>query len=225
MAARVSALRILRGISMRFLNAPLLPVSLIVAIAGLAQTFPTIPESLARANTSLTRGTTIPSGSGPTLDSLLTDTDVIVRGVVGAPRSYLSDDQRAVLTDYPLLNASILYERRGLASAPDQAAQTLAVTLLGGEIEINGLKFSDRPGALPALVRGSEHLLCLKVEEGKLLVALSYFGAFAVGEDHLAPLTPKDGFAPEVRRLPTEQMIAAFKSRAEALHVQGPRRP
>src|SRR6266478_2239895 len=104
---------------MRFINAPLLSVSLIVAMAGFAQTAPTLPESLARAKTSLTRGATIPSGPAPTLDSVLTDTDLFVRGVMGAPQSYLSDDQRSVLTDYPVTNASIVYEREGLESPPD----------------------------------------------------------------------------------------------------------
>src|SRR4029453_18239529 len=129
------------------------------------QTFPTIPESLARAGKSIGAGAGIPSGVGPALDGLLIDTDLIVRGVLGQPKSYLSDDQRAVLTDYPVLRASILYERKGLASPPDPVA--LAVTLLGGEIEINGLTYADRPAALPALTPGSEALLCLRVEGGK----------------------------------------------------------
>jgi len=197
-----------------------LSVVLMASVTALGQTFPTIPESLARANASLTSGATIPSGPAPTLDSVLSNTDLIVRGTLGEPRSYLSDDQRAVLTDYPLLNASVLYERKGLPLPPTLISQPLAVTLLGGMIEINGLTFTERPAALPALDPGDEHVLCLKMEKGKLLIALQYFGAFAVRDGHLTPLTRKRGFAPEAQQAPTEQMIAVLKSRAQALHAQ-----
>src|SRR4051812_36645985 len=119
---------------MRFIDAPLLSAFLIVGMAGVAQTFVTIPAALARAGKSITHATGIPSGVAPTLDRILLDTDLIVRGIVGQPRTYLSDDQTALLTDYPVFKASILYERKGLASRPDLVA--LAVTLMGGEIEI-----------------------------------------------------------------------------------------
>jgi hypothetical protein len=207
---------------MRFIDAALLSASLVLGMAGVAQTFVTIPETLARAGKSVTYATGIPSGVAPTLDRILLDTDLIVRGVVGQPKTYLSDDQTAVLTDYPVLRASILYARKGLASPPDPAA--LAVTLLGGEIEINGLTYTDRPAPLPALTPGSEQLLCLKVEGEKLMIAGRYFGAFAIGEEHLTPLTRKDGFAPEARQLSTQQMIATLKGRALELHAQGPRK-
>lgn len=207
---------------MRFVDVPLLSALLVVGMAGAAQTFVTIPEALARARTPLTAGASIPSGAAPALDRILDDTDLIVRGIVGQPTSYLSDDQTAVLTDYPVLKASILYERKGLASPSDPTA--LAVTLFGGEIEINGLTFTDRPAALPALTPGSEQLLCLKVENEKLMVAGRYFGVFAIGEEHLTPLTRKEGFAPEARQLSAQQMIATLKARALELHARAPRK-
>jgi hypothetical protein len=205
---------------MPFINAPLLSVVVIAGVAFFSQTFPTIPEALTTAKTSLTRGASIPSGTAPTLDSLLSDTDLIVRGVVGVPHSYLSDDQRSVLSDYPVTNASIVYKKNGLALGPSTTATT--VTLFGGVVEINGLTFTDRPSALPALDPGNEHVLCLRAEGGKFLVALRYFGAFAIRNGHLAPLTRKNGFAPEAQQLSAEQMLTALKSRAEALHARRP---
>jgi hypothetical protein len=150
---------------------------------------------------------------------LLSDTDLIVRGVVGTPRSYLSDDQRDVLSDYPILNLTVVYQARGLARALDPAAKTMTVTLDGGVIEIDGLTFMSRPGALPQLDPGSETVLCLKRTAGKYLVALKYFGAFAIRNDQLAPLTRKNGFAPDVQQMAATQMIATLRSRAEALHA------
>jgi hypothetical protein len=72
---------------MRFIDAPLLSAPLIVGMVGFAQTFPTIPETLARAGKSITHATSEPSGLAPTLDRLLIDTDLIVRGVLGQPQS------------------------------------------------------------------------------------------------------------------------------------------
>lgn len=62
--------------------------------AALISTYPvaqldTIPSHLARRG-SLHRMTTIPSGLPPTIDHLLQQTDLIVRGTVAEPRSYMT---------------------------------------------------------------------------------------------------------------------------------------
>jgi hypothetical protein len=150
----------------------------------------------------------------------LKDTDLIVRGVPGSPQSYLSDDQRAVLSDYPILNATILYQKRGLESPPDPATKTMTVTLMGGVIEINGLTYTDRPSLLPGLDPGSESVLCLKRDKGKYVLALWYLGAFSIRSGELAPLARHEGFAPEVRQVPAARMISTLVSRAEVLHAQ-----
>jgi hypothetical protein len=53
----------------------------------------TIPQHLLRASEPLVHGWSEPSGRPPTLDQVLQPTDLIVRGIVGEPKSYLSDDQ------------------------------------------------------------------------------------------------------------------------------------
>jgi hypothetical protein len=52
----------------------------------------TVPQALASAGESLYGGPTSPSGPLPTLDRILLKTDLIVSGVIGESRSYLSDD-------------------------------------------------------------------------------------------------------------------------------------
>jgi hypothetical protein len=66
-----------------------------IATASLAQE--TIPEAVARGATS--RGSTPGSGRPEALTTLLRRVDVIVRGVVGVPRSYLSDDRQSLFSD------------------------------------------------------------------------------------------------------------------------------
>ena len=100
----------------------------------------TIPAQLLQAGKSLKSGATIPSGMPPTVENLLSATDVIVRGTLGESRSYLSDDQTEVYTDYDIQNPQILYRAHpGVLSESEPSRIT--VTLWGGTVTINGLSF------------------------------------------------------------------------------------
>src|SRR5687767_15334343 len=94
---------------------------------------PTIPEKLRQAGMSLTGHTGVPSGPSPVFADILRDSDIVVRGFVGAPRSYLSEDQREVLTDFPITHPEFLYQR---PSDRISAHATLTVTLVGGKVTI-----------------------------------------------------------------------------------------
>jgi hypothetical protein len=85
----------------RFSLAMLIGLSLLPT-AILAQ-LKTIPTLLAEHGNDLRSGASVPSGAAPDLDVILRDTDLIVRGVVGNPRSYLSDDQMTIFSDYPIV--------------------------------------------------------------------------------------------------------------------------
>ena len=60
-----------------------------------------------RTRYGLIRGGSVPSGAAVDLDVILRDTDVIVRGVVGNPQIYLSDDQTTILSDYAIAKPRI----------------------------------------------------------------------------------------------------------------------
>src|SRR5262245_44850147 len=62
------------------------------------QQLETIPDSVARAGRRLMHLSSTPSGEPPAVQAILSKTELIVRGTVGKPRSYLSRDERAVLT-------------------------------------------------------------------------------------------------------------------------------
>jgi len=186
------------------------------SLALAATQAPTIPESLARAGTSLQSGASMPSGAAPAVDRVLEQTDVIVRGTVGQPRSYLSDDLTEVLSDYPLSDAEVLYARSELRGTIDTAS--FAATIHGGVVEINHLTFSTAHAGLPRLNPGSRAVLCLQKDGARFMIALRFFGAFEITGDELVPTTTKTGFAPEMRGVPMAQALAALVTRAGAVH-------
>jgi len=197
---------------MRKITHACVAVAVVVAYvdSASAQQLKTIPEALASAGHDLVSGATVPSGSPPELDYVLRDTDVIVRGVVGQPRMYLSDDQMNVLSDYPIANPTVLFDA-GVASSPRPGAPEITVTLVGGEITIAGLVFTQTPGALPGLQPGSDCLLLLTRSNGKLFIAGDrHFGAFEVREGLLVPLTRVQNFGSTYKGLPASTASASI---------------
>jgi hypothetical protein len=85
--------------------------ALVWAISGEATQRLTVPEALTAAGKSLVAGSTVPSGPAPSLTEILAETDLMVRGSVGAGRSYLSDDQTNVLTEWVIDNPVVIYQR------------------------------------------------------------------------------------------------------------------
>jgi hypothetical protein len=69
----------------------------------------TIPQLLAKEGHSLGRSVEVETGPPPTIESLLRQTDLIVRGFVGTPKAYLSNDQTDVYSDYSIQRPTILY--------------------------------------------------------------------------------------------------------------------
>jgi len=178
----------------------------------------TIPERLSRLGRSISSGPSIPSGLGPTLDHILADTDTIVMGVVGEPRSYLSDDQMAVYTDYQLRNPAFLYQA-ALTGSTKPELPTVTVTILGGTITMNGLSYTRKDEALPSLEPGTEGLFLLKRVGNRYHIAGTYYGAFRIAEGRLTPLTKAQGFAPELQGGLVTQAAASMVARATALHT------
>ncbi len=175
----------------------------------------TIPEQLAQAGVDLVGGASVPSGFAPTVDAVLEQADVIVQGVVGAPRTYLSQDQMNVLSDYPLVRPTVLFDSKvAPLSQPGIPEPEIVVTVRGGKITIGGLTYTERFDALPKLEPGSECLLLLKRVGNRLHIAGDgHFGAFEVEGGRLKPLTRVHGFAPTYRGMPTVEAAQAIVSR------------
>lgn len=179
---------------------------------------PTIPEIIAKTGPGGGMvDASIPSGVAPSVDVILSKVDAVVRGVVGAPHSYLSDDQRDVFTDYPILNPVFIYQKSLSPSPIPGIGPVATVTLLGGTININGREYAARFAALPSLPSGQECLLLLTREGSRYRIAGLHYGAFAITNGRVVVLTAKEGFAGEYRNAPATQVIADIVSRLSAL--------
>jgi hypothetical protein len=181
--------------------------------AEVAAQIATIPDQLARAGRSLSGTSTIPSGPIASLDSVLRSTDVIVRGIVGRPQSYLAKNQREIQTDYPLSRPVVLYRTASDGAAAPET-EDIRVTLSGGTVRINGLAFTWTPSVLPGLEPGSEGLFLLRRVGTKYMVAGGHYGAFRIVDAQLLPLTrKKGGFAYEFRHVPAEDAVTQILTR------------
>src|SRR5262245_2506721 len=127
-------------------------VVFVMNMASYAQESPqleTIPQRLARVGESLTSRPSTPSGVADMAD-VLKQTELIVRGTIGPPtKAYLSKDQRAIYTDYPLVKPVVLYDSRPRSSSTPGLAPAITVSILGGSVEIGGLTYTVIPEALP----------------------------------------------------------------------------
>ena len=175
----------------------------------------TVHEAIARGATG--RVSTAPSGHPPTVTDLLRETDIVVRGIIGQPRAYLSGDKRDVYTDYALKNPAILYAKQVLSSAVPGASADVTVTQLGGTIEVNGVKFTQQENGLLPLEPGVEGLFLLKRVDNRYQIAGTYFGAFRIAAGRVTPFTMRQSFAPEYRDASTEHAVAEIMRQLRTL--------
>jgi len=177
----------------------------------------TIPEQLAQAGRDLRNGATIPSGRAPDIDEVLQETDLIVRGIVGEPKSYLSDNQLTVFSDYPIEKAGVLFDTL-VISTPTPGFPKIVVTIEGGTVVVGGLKYILSPGALAPLHPSSEVLLLLRRVKDRLQIAgFGYLGVFQIEQNTLVPLTGVRTFATEYRGMETSTAINSVVSRRQSI--------
>jgi hypothetical protein len=100
----------------------------------------TIPEAVAQGAVSSVA--TVPSGQVPTMRSLLPEADLVVTGIVGDSRSYLSKDQRDIYTDYSIDDPVFLYQSKLVATSQPGMVPQVIVTQLGGTVV--SMEFSSR---------------------------------------------------------------------------------
>lgn len=195
-------------------------------VIGLCTTFrlsgqepqPTIPETLAALGLQPGDSTErVADTSGgcyiecPSLTRTLGDTDVAIIATVGPPRAgYLSDDQRDVYTEYALEPRVILYQREIVPSA---LGIPPAVTVLGGTVNVNGVKYTLLHRALPPLPVGATCLFLLKRVGTRYHIADKYYGVFRVSDEALTPLVDDDDFAKEYKGIAAPAAIKDIVAR------------
>ena len=175
----------------------------------------TIPDAVARGAKGRVRSQ--PSGRIPSLRDLLLTADLVVRGTVADPSSYLSDDKRDVYTDHVLTNTTVLY-RSVIPSSPQPGPPTpIIVTQLGGSIPIGGITFTQQEMGLPQIPRGTEGLFVAVHKDGKFHVAGTFLGAFQISGGLFTPLTGRKDFAAELRDVPVATALANIQASLQEL--------
>jgi hypothetical protein len=156
----------------------------------------TIVELISRGVDGRTR--TAPSGRPPSLDTILSKTDVVVRGVVGTPKPRLAKDGRNVYSDYPLKAAEILYDSALAGSKRPGIRPEVTVTQLGGTITVGGGTYTQTELGLTPLAPGTDAIFLLQRTDNSLEIAGVFYGAFEVSNNRVRPLTSKVGFSKEM---------------------------
>lgn len=168
----------------------------------------TIPEMIARG--AVTATSTIPSGVPPSVGEVLRTTEMIVTGTIGQPRSYLSKDQSEVYTDYPISAPTVHFQSQVITTRTPAVPPPLAVTLRGGTVTVNGLRFTQTEPGLPPLQPGTQGLFLLQHVVGKHLIAGMFLGAFSIVDGRIVPLFGGEDFAPEYRNLTLSEAIESM---------------
>ena len=176
----------------------------------------TIPQQLAEANESLSRSIRIETGPPPSVESIVRLTEVIVEGTVGSPRTYLSEDEMEVYSDYPILNPVYKFGPAVVVTAPG-VTRSVAVTHIGGTIVRQGHSFTLEHKELPPLTPGMRCLFLLTVDGDQYRVAGKYYGVFRIDPNRLTPMTTQSAFARELRDLSpadaVNQIVALARQR------------
>jgi hypothetical protein len=178
------------------------------------QTPETVPEALARGATGSVRSA--PSGMVPSIEDVLRETELVVRGTVGESRSYLSEDAQNVYTEYTIKKPLILYTTNSISSRQPGPVQQIAVSQLGGTLVINGQSFTQTENGLTPLEFGTEALLLLKRVGSRWLVAKTFYGAFNIENGKLRSLARRR-FAEEFRDAEATGAIPELLARLHAV--------
>jgi len=169
------------------------------------------------------RVASVPSGPLPTMSDLLGITDVVVMGTIGNPRSYVSEDQRDVYTDYPINNAVFIYQKQPTATQTPGTLPGVTVTQLGGTVTVNGTKFTQKEPALLPLQSGTQGLFLLQRIGTKYQITRVYYGAFRIVDGVLLPLMARKDFLPEYRNMTVSAAVTSIRAILQN-HTNSPQR-
>jgi hypothetical protein len=127
-----------------------------------------------------------------TLESVLPKADLVIHGRVGRAKSYLSDDQRDIYTDYVITPIRVMRQRIA-TPAPKPGVQPPAEFVIrrwGGHLTIGGVPVTQEDSDVRQFKVGEELLLLLRfdVPSGKYILPSSVSGTFSVVGQRIEPI-------------------------------------
>jgi len=123
------------------------------------------------------------------IEQLTTGSELVVKGRLTRPKSYLTADENYVLTDYLLVPERVIVGRVPAGQATPGPATPLILTVQGGELSVEGMPVRGVNSALEDIRPGGEYLLFLRSfgsREGQYQLYMG--GAFEIGRTGIRPL-------------------------------------
>jgi hypothetical protein len=126
----------------------------------------------------------------PSFEDIVARADLIVQGRVAQTKTYLSNDQIHLFTDFVVAPTRVVLQRTGLTVRRPGESTEIIVKQFGGTTMIDGVQVSDSDDDMPLLQNGANVLLILvyNKEEAKYQLPDEVAGAFSVAGSRIAPL-------------------------------------
>jgi hypothetical protein len=150
----------------------------------------TIPERV-RANPTVPMTTGVLVDIRPlSIEQLTAGAELVVKGTLTRPKSYLTADENYILTDYLVIPERIIAGRVPASQTTAVPATPMILSVQGGELSVEGVPVRGVNYALvEELQTGREYLLFLRPfgsREGQYQLYMG--GAFAIGRTGIRPL-------------------------------------
>jgi hypothetical protein len=123
-------------------------------------------------------------------EQVVAGADLIVHGTAMPVRTYLSEDENSLFTDYLISPLRVMFQKSPTVSAIPGVAKPIIVKRWGGKTVINGVDVSETDRDAPAFDAGIELVLCLAldVKDGTYHMVSDVSGTFAVKNGTIVPL-------------------------------------
>jgi hypothetical protein len=182
----------------------------VVGTAAIAQN-PTLRDRVASAHGNVYLHINV-DGPIVTMQQMLAETDVVVRGLVGPEVARLSANERAIMTTYELVNPQVSFSKTAVqANRPGIVPRAISLTQPGGTVAIGEFTATVEYDSVPRPRSGMELIALLTDRQGQYFAAAG-IGLFEVREVRIVPIgegaeiqrfrgMSRDAFLEEVVRL------------------------
>jgi hypothetical protein len=179
-----------------------------------AQKPPTLRERAAIANEKALTIPFIDDVSPVSIADLTKGSDLVVEGRLRPVRVYLSPGEQYVYTDYEIVSAQVIVDRESAGRQPGPGGPTI-VTLLGGEMVLEGKNVTLIDTTRRSLADGSQFLLFLKrtAEPGRrYTLNRATAGIFEIHGDRSMQAMLRDYTNEEIRGRRAEEVVERIRS-------------
>jgi hypothetical protein len=161
------------------------------------------------------RGISMPSGPPKSIEALTVEADVVLLARLSRRNSYLSPNEYHLYTDFVINEPRVISGNLVLPSAAPRAATPLVITLLGGEIVIEGVPVRYLNDNFSAMVDG-EYLLFLKRDQDVGRFQIYERGIFRLDGQLVKPLAREaDDMFPDLRGASVPALISRVENAAK----------